>query len=605
MSFQIANVLIWQKNGILRNLEFEKNKVNVITGDSGKGKSSILYIIDYCLLASSAKGISKENIDNKSEWYGVRLWTSKGLITIARPAFHRNLKKVYFHRHGEIPEHPVANMAQDSLKRILDGELGIDSNIVVPYGGDTIRPGSRITYRSFMPFCYQDQNTLVAPSYLYIRPNDKQLSERIERTFKMVVGILNAEGSIVDERLERLNAMRDRLIKNKNIYKTRKYEFEDELFEMAEEAVELGLMENSSYEPKEALTNLRELAKAPFERFTRGNEELINLEREEFSLTTKLKRFIDFTKEYNEYQKSLKQSDESIQCIEYLRSNYEELIPSGSTLKLLEVLESELIEIKSGWKLSGESVLYQDVKEQERKTRESLHHIRQKISEVKSNISETSSPEKIYKYQGKLEAKVDLYSIETTSEDNDDRLIEIENQISELTGKVNERESKRDYIMMALNDKINEHLEALKLKGYENSKAVFVENLKTVNLILDEGRAVEKMEDIGSASNYLYVHLAYFMALHETARRYSDLSLPSFLILDQVSTPYSNETPDDIKSLDIALAEINQFVSDMDNKGGIQVILMEHIRESHWKSLNLDKFKLVDRELRGDYGLIL
>ena len=80
--------------------------------------------------------------------------------------------------------------------------------------------------------------------------------------------------------------------------------------------------------------------------------------------------------------------------------------------------------------------------------------------------------------------------------------------------------------------------------------------------------------------------------------------MPSFLILDQVSTPYSNETPDDIESLDAALKEINKFVSDMDEKGGMQVILMEHIRESHWENLKLDKYRLVDKELRGSYGLI-
>ncbi|MDW7571264.1 AAA family ATPase, partial [Klebsiella pneumoniae] len=55
---QITNILILQIDSTLRNLELEENKVNVITGDSGKGKSSILAIIDYCLLSSSSDGIS-------------------------------------------------------------------------------------------------------------------------------------------------------------------------------------------------------------------------------------------------------------------------------------------------------------------------------------------------------------------------------------------------------------------------------------------------------------------------------------------------------------------------------------------------------------------
>lgn len=82
----------------------------------------------------------------------------------------------------------------------------------------------------------------------------------------------------------------------------------------------------------------------------------------------------------------------------------------------------------------------------------------------------------------------------------------------------------------------------------------------------------------------------------------------SFLILDQVSTPYfsSDGKPnDDIKSLDKVLMEINNFVAGMDERGGFQIILLEHIGEDHWKSLELDRFHLVDRELRGDYGLIV
>jgi len=33
--------------------------------------------------------------------------------------------------------------------------------------------------------------------------------------------------------------------------------------------------------------------------------------------------------------------------------------------------------------------------------------------------------------------------------------------------------------------------------------------------------------------------------------------------------------------------------------------LLEHIGKEHWTSLNLDRFHLVDRELRDSYGLIL
>lgn len=74
---QILNLLIWQSNGSVRNFEFKENCVNVISGESGKGKSTILEIINYCLLSSDSTYIPKTNIDNKIEWYGIRVKIKK------------------------------------------------------------------------------------------------------------------------------------------------------------------------------------------------------------------------------------------------------------------------------------------------------------------------------------------------------------------------------------------------------------------------------------------------------------------------------------------------------------------------------------------------
>lgn len=48
MKFNINKIILWLNNGKIRELTFEKNKVNVITGGSSTGKSEIIDIIDYC-----------------------------------------------------------------------------------------------------------------------------------------------------------------------------------------------------------------------------------------------------------------------------------------------------------------------------------------------------------------------------------------------------------------------------------------------------------------------------------------------------------------------------------------------------------------------------
>lgn len=605
MSFQIANVLIWQKNGKLRNLKFDKNAVNVITGGSGKGKSSILYLIDYCFMASSAKGISKENIDKKSEWYGVRLYTKEGLVTICRPAAHkRDTSSAYFSGSGEIPENPVNNMSQKNIKSLIDKELGLNSDLKVPYGGRTIKAGSKISFRSFVPFCYQDQTALVSPDYLYIRPADQKLVERIERVFRMAIGVVDAEGAIVSERLEKLKTQKESLERRIDSIAGKKLEFEEDIIALKDEAEELGLFNSKIDDPVESLELLKAIAEKPIESFTSLNDEIAALENEKFKLSNKLRRYASFNEEYKSYQKHLKEGDESLASINFLLDNYKELLPGTNTNKLLLELEKSLIAVQTSWKKNETSLLFVDIKEKSKQLQNELSQIDSKISSLKNNSRNVATPEKIYKYQGHLDAKLSIYSDKTTPVDYSDKLSKLDSQITELEGSASDIESRKEFIFGQLNRLINGHLDNLQLKGYENSQAVFIEKQKAINLILDEGRSVEKMEDIGSASNYLYIHLAYFMAIHETAKRNSVSWMPSFLVLDQVSTPYSGETKDDRASLDTALIEINRFVNTMNGLGGFQIILMEHIPATHWKELKLENFKLVDRELVGDYGLI-
>jgi hypothetical protein len=208
---QISNVILWQKNGIQRTLDFLHNRVNVITGDSGKGKSSILYIIDYCLLASETTGISKTNIDSKVDWYGIKISVDGKELVIARPSESNGITdQAYFNENGIIPQYPVLNVRIDNLKKVLSSAFGIDTELRVPYGGRYIQAGSKVSFRNFLAYCYQDQNTIVAPDHLYVRPADGRYQEAIERTFRMAIGAENVDTALSRSRLAELEKKMNR-----------------------------------------------------------------------------------------------------------------------------------------------------------------------------------------------------------------------------------------------------------------------------------------------------------------------------------------------------------------------------------------------------------
>ncbi|MDU2065925.1 MAG: AAA family ATPase, partial [Sporomusaceae bacterium] len=49
MSFQIKSIALYNKNGEIRKIPFKIGQVNIITGKSNTGKSTIIDIIEYCL----------------------------------------------------------------------------------------------------------------------------------------------------------------------------------------------------------------------------------------------------------------------------------------------------------------------------------------------------------------------------------------------------------------------------------------------------------------------------------------------------------------------------------------------------------------------------
>ena len=211
------------------------------------------------------------------------------------------------------------------------------------------------------------------------------------------------------------------------------------------------------------------------------------------------------------------------------------------------------------------------------------------------------------RHLGRLETKLEVFE-QSDANANQTAPIDYDDEIANLESTVNLNEARTELVKLELNKLMNKRLVNLPLKGYPDFSAILSEKEMLIHVHSPDGSNIERMPDVGSASNYLYLHVSYFLAIHEIAKTRKIPWIPSFLVLDQVSTPYfstARKPSTDVLSMDRVLQELNQFVTDMDQHGGFQVILLEHIGKEHWERLGLKKFHLVDRELRGDYGLIL
>lgn len=602
---QITNILIWQIDSTLRNLELKENKVNVITGDSGKGKSSILAIIDYCLLSSSSDGISKTNVDNFVNWYGIRLSINGKYFTICRKATHfEEDDLVYFDKNGDIPQIPINNIKKDVLKEHLNYEFGINSSLKIPYGGRFIQQGSKVSYRYFIPHCFIDQTTLTSSEHLYSKISDLKTRERIDRTFDMALGSENAETMIMRTRLEELQRNLARIEYKQSASKDSYFNFESEIESLYDRACYFGLIsENRKNEPTvsdklenlKAIVNYKDINEIP------AINERTKIEKELFLLKKELTDINEYIETNTEYKKFLKDNQDSLLIAKYLDDNYSEILYSKNIYSIIKSLLNQSSEIKKAIAEKGQNSLIS-------KTNAKRKELELKISSLSKKLTTVSdekiTPIELYRFMGELSSEIKRIVV-LPKYDYTDTIEKITTKIDELESKITDNNAFKEYTLSLLNGKIKEIFTRMPLKGFEDATPIFNKAKKTLDLI--NKNQVEKMIDIGSASNYMYVHVAYFLALHELVRDRNVPWVPRFLVIDQPSTPYfstAGKKTDDFASLDAALNEINSFVEKMRSHGGFQIILLEHIEESYWLDREMTNFTLVDNELRGNYGLI-
>ena len=82
---QIRKISLYGKNGERRDVDLNLSQVNIITGASKKGKSSLIDIVEYCL-GSSECNVAEGYIRQTVAWYAIILEFPDTQVFIARAA---------------------------------------------------------------------------------------------------------------------------------------------------------------------------------------------------------------------------------------------------------------------------------------------------------------------------------------------------------------------------------------------------------------------------------------------------------------------------------------------------------------------------------------
>lgn len=602
--FNILKLVLWSRNGKKRTLNFQADKINVITGNSNTGKTAILDIIDYCFFASS-KGISDSIINENIAWYGLVFEINDKTYTLARKHYTKKVSdKYYFSSIGEVPEkNPIENNTEEVLKSIIETEFSIDSNIKVEYGGKSLRRGSKISLRYFLMFNTISQDIINDSRDIYFdKQNNSRYREALPRVFDIATGIESIENILLKEKKGDLEKAITTLERRNSKYKQRQdYSF-DEVKDILLEAREMGII--SSEEDVEAIGKLKDVIEN-----RRATEDIDIIKRETLeknkNLTLrKIRNLKTLKNQYNIHKENLSTIHDSLKPIDYLKNKVE--VRTSYFSEIILNLENELNRLKEANKKV--TPIDRQVTDQIVKLEIELEFIQQELDILPKEIRITDTDAKKLIFIGRATEVLKLYSGEDKfPESIQVKIDKLQESIDEI--KIENTEEMKLSTIGLIEEVIRGYLQkyGAVLGNYSKFQPKF--DYKNKLLQLRKPNSIDIEPSVGSSSNHLFLHLFFSLAIHEVIFLNKAPYVPPFLVIDQPSRPYFESDDSDKRKeesfesdngkIKQAFKLLNDYVDNrLKENGHFQMIIFEHVSPDFFE--DLEHFHLVEEFKNGN-----
>ena len=617
MKFIIHEIKLWFKGGnnISKSYELLPNKVNVVTGDATTGKTSFWSIIDYCLMANKTN--IANSINEKVAWYGIRFTINENEISIARKATQKETvsSEVYF-GYGALPSSPLANIEIAQVKSILDKEFGITDELRFPYGKDLGKVPFNLSYRHFLLFNSLTENIIGTSNTYFDTPfyGKEEYDKALTHIFDLVIGVNDMVNSKAKERIKQIDDEIKKIYSREKRKNQSEKAFAKGIYALIEKLKEHKLIEYASEinSLDDAIQTIKELISDSKKTANNSTlfEEIDRLNKRRLEINMQLSAFDRYKKEYESYKRNLEKSADSLKPIEYLNKNLsDQLIESYETKTFIDSLECSLKSIQK--ELSKQQL-------KPLRTTIDVESLQKELSDIESRINKLNSIQQVYRTEGEkyiiigevknayesLLKKEDLKPIDGAL------LNQLNDEKANLEHNLKNIDEVKYRMKNLLNKCIQRNYNRLEsLPAYKNSQTQF-NDIDMILQLVPEGQLFP-LENVGSKSNYMFMHLCFYLGLHEHMINVGQVHVPQFLFIDQPSIPYytgsSNEKTgnDDKKKLLDAFSLIDSFISYIitEKKTTFQIFMVEHAPKEYWNENNLLNFHTVDEFINGD-GLI-
>lgn len=198
MSMQIKSIVLYNRSGETRVIDFRLGQVNIITGKSSTGKSAMIDIIEYCLGRSDFRvpdGLIRDTV----AWYSVLYQIDETQVFIAKPpppVGSASQSQVYFEAgaHIEIPpfDKLIPNSTDEAVVGNLSQRLGISPNLNIPEAGQSRRP-LEATLKHARFYLFQKQTVVANEDVLFHRQSEPYMPQTIKDTLPYFLGVVQED----------------------------------------------------------------------------------------------------------------------------------------------------------------------------------------------------------------------------------------------------------------------------------------------------------------------------------------------------------------------------------------------------------------------------
>lgn len=616
MNFYIRQIKLWFKKSVLPKVyEFEPNKINVITGDSSTGKSSILRIIDYCLL-SGRSTIVEDVINQNVSWYGLAFHLNGVDYVIARrnPKNETPDQGLFFAEETELP----SMMPQINHTR---GELLLKFNDLFHTPNATFRIDRKKTevslnFRHFLIFSYLTEDIIATMNTYFdthFFSSNLGFDYFLDDFIKIALGIEDAKQ---DELKKQYAEERKRLeteTKKRNEFKKKKQVYENTLRRLKDKFVSLGLGQDSFFSDVDAMQQIIKDALQNFERYSDTSkvmQELDDLKRKSKNLAIQIAKYNSLKYEYKRYQKNAKIQSDSLAPLDYLEAHIEEVLDFEDTKLLVESLKDSLCKVRETEIQKIE--LPENFEQCYLKLVEQKQTIDSKIAQMGKFFQNAESVRWMHEA---LKLKIAFENLKVPKFNGlpESAYIDLQEQVGYLKDQLSRFISNKKEIEDQLDDAIN--------KYYSSQRGISASyNSCRPHFCIDERMLMLRSVDldfykrnVGSKSNYMFMHLCFYLGLHDFLLQQNNSFVPNFLFIDQPSIPYyadkdknkGNILNDDEKKLQEAFYLLNHFMDTIVgfDKQNFQIIMIEHADSKYWDQFKYFETRYVFTKDK-DFGLI-